>query len=360
MQRLFSTALLVAIFGGGGWMFLKGLHLEDIKQIVVTGGKSVPGVGGAGQAPYASPASSPAWNPAPGATIKIASFNIQVFGDTKAGKPYVVDTLAQIIGQFDIIAIQEIRTQDDLFIQKFVQRVNQLTGRAYDSRVGPRLGRTTSTEQYAFIFDTAKIEAHPQYVYTIRDTDDLLHREPMVGFFATRGIPNLDDRFTFMLVNLHTDPDEAADEMDALAQVYSVVRRQPLGADMRTEDDIILLGDFNTNVPSAPSGVYGRSSRPLTPQDLAGIGRIADIYPVIRDQPTNVAKSKLHDNIVFHLPSTREFTGRAGVLDIQATFGLTLDQAKQVSDHLPVWAEFSVTEADLGRQLATGGGGAVR
>nr|WP_261361456.1 endonuclease/exonuclease/phosphatase family protein [Aeoliella straminimaris] len=296
---------------------------------------------------------SPSWNPPPGATIKIASFNIQVFGDAKAEKPYVIDTICQIISNFDIVAIQEIRTQDDYFIQKFVQRLNHLSGRQYDFRVGPRLGNTRSTEQYAFIFDANRIEVHPQYVYTIRDPDNLLHREPMVGFFATR-VSDLNQRFTFMLVNVHTDPDVAKEEMDALAQVYSVVRRQPIGADQQTEDDIIILGDFNTKVPSAPSGSFGRSSRPLKPDDLAGLGRITDIYPVIQNQPTNVVKSYLHDNILFHRPSTAEFTGRGGVYDIQSRHGLSLEQVKQISDHLPVWAEFSVTEAGLSNRVASG------
>ena len=41
--------------------------------------------------------------------IKIASFNIQIFGKTKASKQEVMDILAQFILEFDIVAIQEIR-----------------------------------------------------------------------------------------------------------------------------------------------------------------------------------------------------------------------------------------------------------
>ncbi len=37
--------------------------------------------------------------------------------------------------------------------------------------------------------------------------------------------------------------------------------------------------------------------------------------------------------------------GNWGVFDVQAAFGLTDDQALQVSDHFPVWAEFQVWEA---------------
>ena len=44
-------------------------------------------------------------------TVSIANFNIQVFGETKAGKEEVMDVLAKTISEFDIVAIQEIRTK---------------------------------------------------------------------------------------------------------------------------------------------------------------------------------------------------------------------------------------------------------
>ena len=47
-------------------------------------------------------------------SIKIASFNIQIFGQTKASNQEVMDILAQIIREFDIVAIQEIRVSERL------------------------------------------------------------------------------------------------------------------------------------------------------------------------------------------------------------------------------------------------------
>ena len=43
--------------------------------------------------------------------------------------------------------------------------------------------------------------------------------------------------------------------------------------------------------------------------------------------------------------ATAEYTGRWGVLDLQQTFGLSLDKALEVSDHNPVWAAFRPWEA---------------
>ena len=40
--------------------------------------------------------------------------------------------------------------------------------------------------------------------------------------------------------------------------------------------------------------------------------------------------------------STTEFTGQGGVYDIGQQHGLTLEQVKQVSDHLPVWMDLDI------------------
>ena len=42
--------------------------------------------------------------------------------------------------------------------------------------------------------------------------------------------------------------------------------------------------------------------------------------------------------------ATVEFTGRGGVFDFLREYNLTLAQALEVSDRLPVWAEFSIYE----------------
>ncbi|MDA3788831.1 MAG: hypothetical protein PF503_10105 [Desulfobacula sp.] len=54
-------------------------------------------------------------------TIKIASFNIQVFGRSKASKPEVMEVLSSIISQFDIVAIQGIRDKSGTAIKDFLE-----------------------------------------------------------------------------------------------------------------------------------------------------------------------------------------------------------------------------------------------
>jgi len=263
--------------------------------------------------------------PAPtadGDTIKVASFNIQVFGTSKLGKPHVMDILAQVVRRFDVVAIQEIRSKDTTVLPRFVELINA-DGRQYDYVIGPRQGRTTSKEQYAFIFDATRIEYDRDSIRVVDDPDDLLHREPMVTSFRVRGLPP-SEAFTFTLVNIHTDPDETDTELDALADVFMSVQKSG------SEDDVILLGDRNVDE-----------------YDLGKLGRLPGITWAISGQMTNTRRTKAYDNVVFNRQGTAEYTGTCGVFDLMAEFGLSVDEALDVSDHLPVWAEFSVRESTV-------------
>ena len=138
-------------------------------------------------------------------TIKIASFNIQIFGRSKADKPEVMGTLAKIINEFDLVAIQEIRDSSGTAIDKLEESVDAL-GVDYEYIIGPRLGRSNSKEQYAFMYRTDIIE--PISDATYEDPDDLFHREPFMAYFKLKN-----GSFDFVLINIHTDPDDATKEI---------------------------------------------------------------------------------------------------------------------------------------------------
>ena len=68
---------------------------------------------------------------------------------------------------------------------------------------------------------------------------------------------------------------------------------------------------------------------------------------------TNTKGTHTYDNILFNSRATVEFTGRAGVFDLIREFNLTMDQALQISDHFPIWAEFSAIEGGQNGRFAT-------
>jgi hypothetical protein len=57
-------------------------------------------------------------------TIRVASFNIQVFGESKVAKPAVMNTLARVARMFDVMAIQEVRAKSNDILPRFVDQIN--------------------------------------------------------------------------------------------------------------------------------------------------------------------------------------------------------------------------------------------
>ena len=96
-----------------------------------------------------------------------------------------------------------------------------------------------------------------------------------------------------------------------------------------------MLGDLNTSDRS-----------------LGELAQVVGLHAVIQNQPTNTRGTAQYDNILLSLPATREFSGRGGVYDFYNQFDLTMDEALRISDHLPVWAEFSLTEGGEAGYLA--------
>jgi deoxyribonuclease-1-like protein len=280
-------------------------------------------VGGKGSSIQIKPVSKlggPVGVSGPNDTIKVASFNIQVFGTSKLNKPHVMEALARVVRCFDVVAIQEVRSTDDRVVPTFVQMINA-TGASYDFVIGPRLGRTSSKEQYAYIFNSARIGVDRNSVYTTAHPQDRLHREPLVARFQVVG-PPADKAFTFSLVNIHTDPDETVAELNALANVFAGVQQNGSG-----EDDIILLGDLNVD-----------------DRHLGNLGHLPGIMPALSAVMTNTRRNRMYDNVVLDRRFTSEYTCRCGVFDLMTELNLTTDQALEISDHLPVWAEFRVLE----------------
>jgi deoxyribonuclease-1-like protein len=320
-----TTFLIGIVLAAVGWFALEHVGLQRLKEFRLTSGQDSLKRTRTDNAPNS--ASAPPIQT--GETIRIASFNIQAFGATKSRKAHVMDILARVVREFDIVAVQEIRSTDQDLIPNFVDLINR-TDRYYDYVIGPRVGRASNLEQYAFLFDSATVEVDRSQLYTIADPDDLLLREPLVAWFRVRGPPS-DQAFTFTLVNVHADAENTKVELDTLADVYRAVRD-----DGRREDDVIILGTLNVD-----------------DRNLGRLGQIPGITWVISATPTDTRGTAQLDNIVFHSGATSEFTGRGGIFDFLRRYNLTLEEALEVSDHMPVWAEFYRSEGGQPGRIAT-------
>lgn len=269
-------------------------------------------------------------------TIKIGSFNIQIFGKSKLNHrdPAVMQTILNLVSRYDVVAIQELRAEDQETLPRFMQMLNSQR-KHFDSVIGERLGRSDSKEQYVYVFNTDTIEIDPNTTRTSINPDNRIHRPPLVACFRAKQAPPL-QAFTFTLVNIHTDPDDVASELNALTTVLDAVRN-----DGRKEDDIILLGDLN-------AGDINKSNRRLDPLTRYGL------TPIVNGVPTMTKANVANDNMMISRNDTAEFTGAWGVVDYASEFKLSERQALDISDHRPIWAEFSIYEKNNSQLVRQG------
>ena len=113
---------------------------------------------------------------------RIASFNIKVFGETKMGKPAVVDALVDIILSYDLVAVQEIKDIDQTVPYDFLDAINAKSSTPWDMLLSPRSGLQeddqSSQEQYAFYYNTSVFYAIGNGTLHNDSIDDSFQREP--------------------------------------------------------------------------------------------------------------------------------------------------------------------------------------
>lgn len=251
-------------------------------------------------------------------SFRLASFNLNSLGVTQLAKPTVAEALVGIIRQFDLVALQGIQSDRDDILPVLVERLNQ-TGRRFDYLIGPRVGHAGQTQQFAFVFDTTRIETDRYQLYTIEDPENLMTYDPLVGWFRCKE-STASEAFTFSLVNIRINR-QSTTESSFVPNLFHAV-----SSDGRNEDDLILIGDFGGN-----------------PGQIAKLNSDSVKF-AIRNIPTDVAGQNMFDCILFPTQGTTEFTGRSGVFDFLRKYNMSLEQAVEISPQMPVWAEFYVVE----------------
>jgi len=264
-----------------------------------------------------SPSPSPVDHAASNA-IRIATFNIQSFGKTKFGRAPIVAQLVDVVRSYPLVAVQELSDSTNQVPGAFLAAINA-GGHAYDMLVSPRSGLhpsdKASQEQYAFYFDTTKVEALSTGVL-FDDSEDLFQREPFMAQFKVRA-----GSLTLVAITIHTSPEIFA-EIEHLHEVVEWARTR-----FPKEDDFVVLGDLNASCNYA------------SPEQLDELQlRNMDLYSwlVPDDADTNLAPGACaYDRIVVTAATESGFSA----------WGVDRSFAdNQVSDRWPVWASFGVNE----------------
>ncbi len=261
--------------------------------------------------------------PTPETVIKVAAFNIQVFGRTKRGKPEVMDVLVDVAREFDVMLVQEIRDSSGETAPEYLDLING-GGASYAYVESERLGRSTSKESYAYYWDTETVEYLEGSAHVYNDTGDVFEREPFVASFRSGG-------FDFTLVGIHTKPDDAENEIGNLTVVVAGLLASNPG-----EADVVVMGDFN-----ADGGYFDEDG----PSPLKAGG----YHWVIENGFDTMTKTDwTYDRIVL-LNGTYHgeyVAGSRGVFYFDAAYGLNQKLTENVSDHYPVYAVYRTDQPD--------------
>lgn len=246
---------------------------------------------------------------------KILSWNLENYGKSKSESE--INFIASIIVNYDIIAIQEVVAGygGAQAVAKLTAALNE-KGAKWDYAVSdPTSSSSYKAERYAFIWKTnkAKLKGKPwlEKKYNIE-----IDREP---YFATFEI----GKKTITISNFHAITKNRNPETEIKYFKFLPLSYPTL--------NLIFAGDFNC--PQSHTVFY----------PLKKMGYV----PILQKQKTtlkqkcknNVCLASEFDNIFYKNASLNYIN--SGVISFYTKFN-SISEARKISDHLPIWMEFSL------------------
>jgi endonuclease/exonuclease/phosphatase family metal-dependent hydrolase len=311
------------------------------------------------------------------ATLLVGTWNLREFAATSWGArlPEAYAYIAEIVNRFDLVALQEVR--EDLHALNFLKK---RLGRTWDYLVSDVTeGGPGNGERLAFLYDRRKVQflgiagelvLPPVRVGGKQVPTTQIARTPLMAGFQVGWTK-------FVLATVHVLYGEGTAEplarVEEIAQVVKFLRER---TEQATEPirNYILLGDFN---------IFAQGDKTYRAITEGGF----TVPEAIQAIPgSNVPKDKKYDQIAYRARQGRfQGTGNAGVFDYyrhvlttdeEATYRPYIDayikerhaagqespkmpttdaarrtqyrlwRTYQLSDHLPLWAEFNVDFSD--------------
>ncbi|XP_053281315.1 deoxyribonuclease-1-like 2 [Pleuronectes platessa] len=262
--------------------------------------------------------------------MKIASFNVQRFGQAKVSDPDVLSTLVKIVSRYDIILILEVVDVSGDSVKLLLNELNRVnTSHHYSHQLSTRLGRTRYKEQFLFLFRDDVVNLIDCYQYEDNQVNDMdaFAREPYILHFKLHNTV-LED---IVLIPVHTKPLDSEKELDELYEVVLAVK------DKWKTDNIMILGDFNAD------GAY------VTRKEMKEIRIRSDknFHWLIGDDvdtTANMSNDHTYDRIVVYGEDMLAaiVPNSAKPFNFHTEFDMTEEKALRVSDHYPVEVDLHI------------------
>jgi endonuclease/exonuclease/phosphatase family metal-dependent hydrolase len=246
---------------------------------------------------------------------KLLSWNLENFGKSKSDQE--IAFIANTIKDCDIVTIQEVVAGNGgtQAVARLADELNR-KGTKWDYRISnPTSSNAYKTERYAFLWKTSslKLKGKPwlEQKYHLE-----IDREPYFATFEIKG-KNV-TIVTFHAITKNKQPETEIKYFKLLPQEYPNL-------------NLLFTGDFNC--PQSHS-VF---------DPLKKIG----YAPILKNQKTSLKMKRKGENYLasefdnmFYNTSTLNFIKSDVILFYQKF--VTLKEARKVSDHIPIWLEFSL------------------
>ena len=292
--------------------------------------------------------------------LLVATWNIRAFGsiynswgensDSPKRNWHALACIAEIIKRMDVVAVQEVKS--DTSGLRFM----------IDNFLGPHwrvilsdvtAGAGGNYERLAFLFDERRVRPSglagevvlPQT--QMGDPQKQFDRTPYLVGFEAGGMH-------FSLLTAHikygSSPEEREPEIKALAQFITNEIRARSNTPASEEKNLIVLGDFNFDK---------RGDNPLFQAFVSGGLMVPE---QLLDIPTTYgSEAKYYDQIGWFMDENFElsYMSRAGNVDFTGAIfkDITLLQMSfRISDHFPLWVEFSTDNSAVRMASALGVG----
>jgi endonuclease/exonuclease/phosphatase family metal-dependent hydrolase len=246
---------------------------------------------------------------------KLLSWNLENFGKSKSDQE--IAFIANTIKDYDIIAIQEVVAGNGgaQAVARLADELNR-KGTKWDYRISdPTSSVTHGTERYAFVWKTnkLKLKGKPwlEQKYHLE-----IEREPYFATFEIKGKTITIAAFHAIPKNKH--PETEIKYFKFLPQEYPTL-------------NLVFTGDFNCP----------QSNSVFIPSKKMGFA------PILENQKTSLKMkpkgidclASEYDNMFYNTSSIKYL--KSNVILFYKKF-ISLKEARKVSDHIPIWFEFSL------------------
>lgn len=246
---------------------------------------------------------------------KLLSWNLENLGKSKSDT--TIEFIAAMMNDYDVIAIQEVVAGHGgpQAVARIAAALNR-KGNKWDYTISePTVPRTTKTERYAFIWKTSKLkkigDAWLEKKYQV-----LIEREPYLCTFEQQ-----DKRFTvasFHAITKNRQPETEIKYLKLIPEEYPTL-------------NLVFTGDFNC--PQSHT-VFTPLKRMGYPSIL--VNKKTTLKMVCKNG--NCLASEF-DNMYYNASRIKNLS--SGTIHFYKNFG-TMKEARAVSDHLPIWFDFSL------------------